>query len=43
MENNQDKWGEKAVSAALKNMAFATLKELDEGNFFLNKLEKLKS
>jgi hypothetical protein len=31
MKDNTDKWGEKAVSASLKNIALSALKELDGG------------
>jgi len=41
MINNQDKWGEQAVSASLKNIALLALKELDGDSTYLKSFEKL--
>ncbi len=41
MGNNRDKWGKQAVSASLKSIALAALKELDDENFYYEKLIRL--
>lgn len=41
MGNNRDKWGKQAVSASLKSIALAALKELDNENSYYEKLIRL--
>jgi len=43
MIQNSDKWGEHAVSASLKNIAFVALRELDKSKFYLHKFEEFTS
>lgn len=41
MINNKDKWGNQAVSASLKGVAFAAIKELDNSGEFISNFEKV--
>jgi len=41
MKNNQDKWGEQAVSASLMNIAVSALKELDKNGNYLKQMMTL--